>query len=114
VSSTPTDLDGPRRVIALKISESESGAKIQKMTKVWGRQWDRDCGILTEYALKIHQQHHKARLNAYHKPQAGEKYFFFLKEATYLHNCLGCDFKFSSTDMSHLSLSELIVSLTIS
>jgi hypothetical protein len=38
--------------------------------------------------------------------------FVFLMQATYFQKCLGRVFKFSSTDFSHLSLSDLIVALT--
>jgi hypothetical protein len=45
--------------------------KIHNTTKGWGRLQDKDCYILRENALKIHEQLHKVRLNAYHQPQAG-------------------------------------------
>jgi hypothetical protein len=55
---TPTDLDGPRRIIALKTFESETGRKDdEKVGKTRTR--------------IVHQQLHKVRLNAYPQPQAG-------------------------------------------
>jgi hypothetical protein len=56
------------------ISESETGAKDKNSDdgRV-ERQQDTDCSILTENALKIHQQHHKILLNAHYQPQAEEK-----------------------------------------
>jgi hypothetical protein len=35
--------------------------------------------------------------------------FLFLKEATYFQNCLGYDFKFSSTDFNHLIIIIIII-----
>jgi hypothetical protein len=47
MSSTPTDLDGLRGLIALKISESETGAKDQNsdIEKVWKKTGQRLLGF---------------------------------------------------------------------
>jgi hypothetical protein len=75
MSSTPTDLDGLRRLIALKTpnQEQEPTIKIQTMSKGWGRQQDEDYYILIENVLKIHTLLLMVRLNAYHQPQAEYK-----------------------------------------
>jgi hypothetical protein len=72
MSPTSTDLDGLRRLIAIKTSESGTGARDKNSDdERVGRRHGKDFCILTENSLKIHQQHHNVRLNAYHQPQDG-------------------------------------------
>jgi hypothetical protein len=75
MSSTPTNLDAVRRLIALIEHESKTEAtdNNSKDDERVGRLQDKNTCILTENFLGIHQQYHKVRLNAYHQSRAGEK-----------------------------------------
>jgi hypothetical protein len=75
LSSTPTHIDGLRHLIALNISESETGAKDETSEgdEMVGKTTGEDCCIQPANALKIHLQHHKVQLYVYHQPQAGYK-----------------------------------------
>jgi hypothetical protein len=68
MSSTPTDLNGLRGLVALKTSESETGAEAKNsedVEKVWKKAGQR----LLYNVFNIHRQHHKVLLNAYCQPQ---------------------------------------------
>jgi hypothetical protein len=52
-------------------SKTEAKDKNSKDDERVGRLQDKDCCVLTENLLRINQQHHKVRLNAYHQSQAG-------------------------------------------
>jgi hypothetical protein len=58
MSSTPIDLDGLRRLIALKISDSETRDKDKNSEdgERVERQQGKVCCILTANVLKVHQQ----------------------------------------------------------
>jgi hypothetical protein len=90
ISSAPKDLDGLRRLIAFKISQSETGAKDKNSEddKGWRRRQGKD----------IRQQLHKVRPSTYYEPQ----------------DFLGCEFKLSSIDWNHLNLSDIIIVAYIS
>jgi hypothetical protein len=100
-----------RKFKGFKSIETETGAKDNeyRRAKGKGRYLDKDYYILTENIKQVRQKLRKVRPNEYHLRQAEEKLNIFLKEATICHNCLGCDFKISSIDFTHLIVSDLIV-----